>query len=191
MFAKVLCLALLLAAAPARTEPNAAQSLWEGGVTTSYVSAGELKGVGIGANALWVPGGFIAYGVTLDIARVSAGGTADNGLPFNYAIASTFAGGMIQLRLPVGPFLPHADLGLGVVQVIGLGSNNNQCQYGSGPAARLGVGLKVALAEHFALGLRGSARSPGGSLSCTAMYGPWGFEPHPLFTLGTTADYRW
>jgi hypothetical protein len=182
MLATVLCLALL---------PAAGHPAWEGSLVTSYVAAGKLKGVGIAAHALWVPGGLIAYGPTLDVARVSAGGTAANNLPFNYAIASVFAGGMIQIRLPVGRFLSYADLGLGVVQVFGLRSDNNQCQYGSGPAARLGAGLRVAIAERLALGLRGSARSPGWSLSCTAVYGPWGFEPHPLFTLGASADYRW
>jgi hypothetical protein len=114
-----------------------------------------------------------------------------NGSPFSYAIASTFAGGMIQLRLPIGPFLPHADLGLGVVMVDQLRSDNSQCGYGSGPAARLGVGLRIALSESFTLGLRGSARSPGWSLSCTAMFGPWAFELRPLYAVGTTADYRW
>ena len=177
--------ALLMAAAFAPTNTS-----WEAGVATSYVRGGSFDGPGIAAHYLFVPSDYFALGPMVDVAYLSSGLKADNGLPASYAFTSTFAGGLAQLRLPLRFVQPYAGLALGYVAADQRRSVNAQCAFGSGVDMVLAAGARAAVSDHLILGLRGSARSPFGP-SCAAVFGPAAFDMWALFALSTTLDYRW
>ena len=178
--------ALLIAAAFAPTNTT-----WEAGVATSYVRGGSFDGPGIAAHYLWVPSDYFALGPMVDVAYLSSGLTAGNGLPASYAFTSTFAGGLLQLRLPLGRVEPYAGLALGYVAADQRRSLNAQCGFSSGLGILLAAGGRAAVTDSLILGLRGSVRSPANVLSCSAVAGPASFEMPALFALSSTLDYRW
>ena len=178
--------ALLMAAALAPTNTS-----WEAGVATSYVRGGSFDGPGIAAHYLWVPSDYFALGPMVDVAYLSSGLKAGNGLPASYAFTSTFAGGLAQLRLPLGFVEPYAGLALGYVAADQRRSLNAQCGFGSGFGGLLAAGARAAVSDHLTVGLRGSARSPANVLSCRAAFGPASFDMSALFALSSTFDYHW
>src|SRR5438477_12249541 len=105
--------ALLMAAALAPTNTS-----WEAGVATSYVRGGSFDGPGIAAYYLYVPSDYFALGPMVDVAYLSSGLKAANGLPASYAFTSTFAGGLAQLRLTLRLLQPYAWLALFVVGAV-------------------------------------------------------------------------
>ena len=151
---------------------------------------GSFDGFGVTATYSWLPSDYLAFGPVLDLAALGGGGKSGNGLGSSYSFLSTFIGPSLQLRLPVGAFLPYADVGIGYLGVFQVRSSNTQCDYGAGFGARLGVGLNAAVSA-LRVGVRGSARQAGGALSCAAVFGPATFDASLLFALGATADYRW
>jgi hypothetical protein len=181
----------LFRATPVHAAPPSPAS-WEAGATASYVTSGDFSGYGAGGVALWLPLEWLAIGATVDVARLSASGVAPrNRRPFRSAFVSAYAGPLAQFRLPLGRFLPYADLSLGAVIAEMTVRENAQCSWGSGIDGSAGAGVKVALDSGLLFGLRASARLPGGSLGCNEAAGPWSFGIDPLLSLGATVDFRW
>jgi len=127
----------------------------------------------------------------VDVAYLSSGLKAGNGLPASYAFTSTFAGGLVQLRSTLRLVEPYAGLALGYVDATQQRSVNTQCGFGSGFGGMLDVGARAAVSDHLTLGLRGSARSPAFKQACTAIGGPAVFNMPALFALSSTLGYRW
>jgi hypothetical protein len=179
--------AVLIAAAFAQPDPK-----WEVGVATSYVRGGDFDGLGVAVQSLWSPDDHFALGPMVDVAYVvSTGLRAGNGLPASYAFTSTFAGGMVELKLPLRAVEPYAGLALGYVDISVRRSVNTQCGLGSGLGGLLAVGGRAAMSNHLTLGFRGSARSSSMLQTCETAFGPAGFDVPVLFALSSTFDYRW
>jgi hypothetical protein len=178
--------ALLVAAALAPSNPN-----WEAGVVTSYVRSGSFDGPGIAVHYLWTPGDYFAVGPTVEVAYLSSGLQAGNGLPASYAFTSTFAGGIVRLSLPLHLVEPYAAFALGYVDAALGRAVNTQCRFAPGLGGLLAVGGTAAMGDHLTVGLRGSVRSAASGQSCTAIGGPATFDAIRLFALSSTLAYRW
>jgi len=178
--------ALLMAAAFAQSNTS-----WEAGVATSYVRGGGFDGPGVAAHYLWTPSDYFALGPMVDVAYLSSGLRAVNGAPASYAFTSTFAGGLVELRLPLRLVEPYAGLALGYVAATLQRSVNTQCWLSSGFGGVLTAGGRAAVSDHLTLGLRGSARPPAFEQNCAAVFGPAAFDFPMLFALSSTLDYRW
>ena len=196
MFSRALVLVALVAPLAAAEQPAG----WQVEAWPAFATTGDIKGPAGGMTVLRAVSGWLALGATIDSARLSASGATQQitiasfpttiGGPYSYAVVTTFAGAVAQVRLPFGRFVASADFAAGWNEVRQLYSYNTQCGYGSGFNMRLGTGLAFAAKEHLLLGVRAAVRPPAFSGYCLDMFGPWEFRFGMLTSVGPTVSVR-
>jgi hypothetical protein len=189
MSARILAL-VVIAALPASAG-------WEANASPGFAFTGDSNGPAASTSVLYRMNDWFAAGVAFDFARLSASGLTPSFAsipsidgPYRYAIASTLAGAMIEVRFPLGRFAPSIDLAAGWNEVRTLYAVNTQCGIGSGFSARLGAAVGLAATERFSIGVRGSVQPLGASSWCPAMLGPHMLDLGNVWSLGPTVSLR-
>ncbi len=183
--------ALLACALPAATYA-APEPRWEVSAGGSGGFAGELYGFGVAGRALFTPSRYVGVGGLIDVMYLrTSGDRAPNSLPYAYATLSSYVAAVLELRAPLGAWMPYLEVSLGGVANSTIDDTNTSCGYGEGFGAGAGGGVKVLLGPHVALGVLASARFAGGSMGCNDVAGPHAFSFAPLVAGTASAHVRW